>query len=369
MLQILRGLVDAYCDGHRLRRIGTFRCVRRGPELVLSRGGVSVVGRLSAPVTLVGSFVARCNRLEVDGRPLLLSDGFHFAVAARKLLAQAAVVFFDNGEREEADLLLYLAVGEGLLHEDEDVELRSSLLARARRKPALTDSLKGTHVAAVKKAMPWVNKSNALDRIRGLYAVTSVLEEASYANELKLEALIGAAVIRSARSPSAAEREAALGAAKALVSILLLGCAYREIVPYATAVIEAGVDTATALASRFVGLAANLDASAEKDAVALMKCGRHPSRAAGWFKQPLATENYLLHMRVRAARALMLNARGRDPCVRRLKASVVKPSRERRAMLLAAAQEQLREAERLLTLGAAVTDEVRALKTELAKLS
>lgn len=63
----------------------------------------------------------------------------------------------------------------------------------------------------------------------------------------------------------------------------------------------------------------------------------------------------------------MLNARGRDPCLRRLKADLVKPSREQQATLVTAARAQLEQAEALVAAGADATGELKRLKTELAR--
>ncbi|HPH66505.1 MAG TPA: hypothetical protein PLF40_12190 [Kofleriaceae bacterium] len=372
MKHVLRSLVDEYCAAYELPRVGAFTVQRRGAELRLRRGDVSVLGRLSAPLTLIGTFVARCNRTQLAARPLIVTAGVSFAIRARRLLYQAAEKFADAGETEEADLLLYLAFGEALLHEDEAdgdaVELRPALVTRALKKPALVASLRGAHMPALKKLTVVAKKPAPLDQVRGLYAMASVLEDAAYSNELQLDAIVGATLHRTAQSKIAAVREAALLAIAALASQLFLGGAYREVLPYASALIDAGFDTPSNLAMRFAARAALVDDAAAADMAELMRYARN-KRRVGWFKAPGAMDAYLLSMHLRAAKALLLNARGRDACLRRRKADLRKPTRDQRDQLVAAARAQLHAADALVAAGASAPPELGVLQAELKKLA
>jgi hypothetical protein len=374
MKHVLRSLVDEYCAAYELPRVGVFTVQRRGAELLLRRGDVIVRGRLSAPLMLIGTFVARSNRTELAARPLIVTAGVSFVIRARRLLYQAAEAFADAGEADEADLLLYLAFGEALLHEDEAdeagdvIELRPALVARALKKPALVASLRGAHMSALKKLSAWVKKPAPLEQVRGLYAMATVIEDAAYSNELKLDAMVGATLLRAAQSKNAAVREAALLATAALASQLFLGGAYREVLPYAAALINAGFDTPNNLAMRFAARAAIADDAAAADIDVLTRYAKQ-KRRVGWFKAPGTMEAYLLSMHLRAAKALLLNVRGRDACLRRLKADLLKPSRNQRMQLVAAARAQLHAAAALVAAGASPPPELSVLQAELKKLA
>ena len=375
MKHLLRQLVDEYCAAYNLPRVGTFTVQRRGTELGLRRGDVKVVGQLSAPLTLLGTFVARCNRTGLAERPLIFTAGVSFVIRARRLLYRAAEIFADAGETEEADLLLYLAFGEALLHEDLDDDtsgdssvLRADLVARALKKPDLVASLRCGHLPALKKLIAWAKKPAQLDQVRGLYAMATVLEDASYSNELKLEAMVGATLLRATQNKTAAVREAALLATAALTRQLFLGGAYREVVPHVSALIDAGFDTPGNVAMRFAAHAAIAADAAAADAAVLMRYARQ-KRRVGWFNAAGSMEQYLVSMHLRAAAALLLNARGRDACLHRLKADLPKPSRDQRAQLVAAAGAQLHAADLLIAAGATAPQELGQLRADVKKLA
>ena len=80
-------------------------------------------------------------------------------------------------------------------------------------------------------------------------------------------------------------------------------------------------------------------------------------------------EAYLLSMHLRAVKALLLNARSRDACLRRLKADLPKPSRDQRVQLVAAARAQLHAADALIAAGSTTPPELSQLRAEVKKLA
>ncbi len=269
-------------------------------------------GPRSAPLSLIGTLVAKQNSLEIAGKPVLFGGGFDMILAARTMMLESAL---HSKNAQEIDLLVTLAFDIGLIDEDDDVELPTALVARMNRllrRPVKT--LNGAHLTVLARLVRELKRPEAHRRVRALYDVGTAVSDASYGNELALEKLVGSPLPRASTSSLPAEREAALCALNTLLWQLTSGRLYPEVERYAEVLIESGLDAHLALLQRYQArlVLGHLDAERDLDAFVQFEA---TLRAKTTRESAASAVSSVANARAGAAQSLLMMAnRARRAC-------------------------------------------------------
>lgn len=358
----LRTLVNAYADALKLPRPPRLALVYRGGAVELRAGGAKVTGHVAAISLLVGSLVVEVAGKRVLGRPTIWKAAADLWWAQPRAMFDLSLACLARRHIDDARDLAYLALVETLYLEDveegEKPPPPEAVLALVEGMTSPVADESGAHLSVLRRLVARLEKAPRASQVPLLRAIGDVVADAAYANPLVLNDLVARPAMQFAMRHTDARRAAALDVVEALVGRLVLSSAYRELLPLLDVLVDAGLSSPTPAIERFVAHAALADPRAEEERVELdawatahrAKVRPHLAELEPWAE--------LARAHVRAGKALLLRAAGKDPCLERPKKAIAPVSRVDAARFVVLARSHVEHARRLL--GATLTTDVEA---------